>query len=141
MISKSGLHAILALAELTRLRNGEYAGAAAVAEAIGAPPNYLGKLLAVLAGRGLVISQKGLGGGFRLARPAEEISLYEAVDPIDPLYRWSGCILGNKKCSDSEACVLHGHWKAVRETFLDFLRGSTIADVARAGETQTARNN
>jgi Rrf2 family iron-sulfur cluster assembly transcriptional regulator len=131
MISKSGLHAILALAELARQPEGEHAGAAAVAEAVGAPPNYLGKLLAVLAGRGLVVSQKGWGGGFRLAKPAEEISLYDVVDPIDPLYRWSGCILGNNKCSDSEACVLHGHWKVVRESYLEFLRVSTIADVAQ----------
>ena len=54
MISKTGLHAVRAILALARLRDGEFAGAASVAREIGAPQNYLGKLLQTLARCGLV---------------------------------------------------------------------------------------
>jgi DNA-binding IscR family transcriptional regulator len=42
----------------------------------------------------LVQSQKGIGGGFRLARDPGAISLLDVVEPIEHVSRWSGCILG-----------------------------------------------
>jgi DNA-binding IscR family transcriptional regulator len=68
MLSKTGLHAVRALVALARLPEGCYAGAARIAQDIGAPQNYLSKLLKALAEEGLVESQKGLGrrrGGSR----------------------------------------------------------------------------
>jgi hypothetical protein len=44
VISKTGIHALAALAVLAKLSNGSYAGAGVIAKAIDAPPNYLGKL-------------------------------------------------------------------------------------------------
>src|SRR5262245_52634480 len=114
MLSKTGLHAVRAMVALARLPEGAYAGAASVANDIDAPQNYLGKLLRNLAEQGLLESQKGLGGGFRLARDAREITLFDVVEPIEHLDRWSGCILGLSACSDAEPCALHERWKAVR---------------------------
>jgi DNA-binding IscR family transcriptional regulator len=65
MIAKTGMHAVRAMVARARLPAGTYAW---VAQEIGAPQNYLGKLLQTLAHEGLVQSQKGLGGGFCLAR-------------------------------------------------------------------------
>src|SRR5262245_48864240 len=106
MLSKTGLHAVRAMVALARLPRGAYAGAAGIARDIGAPQNYLGKLLKDLAGEGLLESQKGLGGGFRLARDAREITLFDVVEPIEHVSRWSGCILGMPACSDRAPCAL-----------------------------------
>src|SRR5262245_8511000 len=81
MISKTGLHAVRGMLALSRLPEGAYAGAASVAREIGAPQNYLGKLLQNLARYGLVESQKGIGGGFRLAKNAKHVTLFDIVDP------------------------------------------------------------
>src|SRR5262245_28197047 len=94
MITKSGVHAVRAMVALAKLPEDTYAGAARIAKEIGAPQNYLGKLLQALAREGLVESQKGLGGGFRLARTPRRISLLDVVEPIEHVSRWSGCILG-----------------------------------------------
>ena len=59
MISKTGIHAVRAVVALSELPEGAFAGAADIASRIGAPPNYLGKLLKNLAGEGLLESQKG----------------------------------------------------------------------------------
>lgn len=129
MISKSSLHAVRALSALAMLPPDTYKGAAALAEEIGAPKNYLGKLLQQLAQAELVRSQKGLGGGFALARDPASITLYDVVEPIDHVSRWMHCFLGGKECSDQTACVIHFHWLTVRSTFMRFLSSIRIADL------------
>lgn len=77
MVGKTGLHAVQALTALAKLPEGSFLGAVTLAQQISAPQNYLGKLLQTLAREGLVTSQKGLGGGFRLNRKADEVSLFD----------------------------------------------------------------
>ncbi len=137
MLSKTGLHAVRAMVALSRLPEGAYAGAARIAQDIGAPQNYLGKLLKALAEEGLVESQKGLGGGFRLARDPRQISLLDVVEPIEHVSRWSGCILGRPECSEVNACAIHDRWKAVRDAYLRMLQRTTLAELVAKGEPAT----
>jgi Rrf2 family protein len=134
MISKSGIHAVRALIVLAGLPEGTYAGAVSIAEQIGAPKNYLGKLLQQLSREGVVLSQKGLGGGFRLARDARTISLLDAVEPMEQISRWSGCILGRPKCSEEQPCRIHDRWKVVRDVYLKLLTDTTIADLVEQSQ-------
>lgn len=136
MLSKTGLHAVRAIVALAKLPKDTYAGAAKVAQDIGAPQNYLGKLLKTLAEEGLVESQKGLGGGFRLVRAPEAISLFDIVEPIEHISRWSGCILGWPECSEAHPCAMHNRWKMVRDTYLQMLHRTTVAELAAKGEVQ-----
>jgi Rrf2 family transcriptional regulator, iron-sulfur cluster assembly transcription factor len=131
MISKTGIHATLALALLAQLGPGEFSGAAQIAKEVGAPPNYLGKLLKLLALEGLLESQKGFGGGFRLAKPATKITLYDIVEPLDKVSKWNGCFLGRAKCSDKSPCALHNRWSKIRDGYLKFLKETTIAELAQ----------
>lgn len=130
MMSRTGLHALTALTVLAQLSKGEYVGAAEIAQRINAPRNYLGKLLKRLAEEGLVESQKGKGGGFRLARSPEDIALYDVIEPIDKVSRWEGCFLGRPTCSDDAPCPVHKRWERVRTEYLRFLRETTLADLA-----------
>jgi Rrf2 family protein len=137
MLSKTGLHAVRAMLALARLPEGAYAGAAHIAQEIGGPQNYLGKLLKALAEKGLAESQKGLGGGFRLARDAREISLLDVIEPIEHISRWSGCILGRPECSEVNPCAIHDRWKAVRDAYLRMLKRTTLAELVAKGEPAT----
>jgi Rrf2 family protein len=129
MLSKTGLHTVRAMVALARLAPGAFAGAASIAREIGAPPNYLSKLLKALAEEGLLESQKGLGGGFRLARYPRDITLFDIVEPTEHVSRWSGCILGQPECSEVNACVIHERWKTVREAYLRMLHKTTLAEL------------
>jgi Rrf2 family protein len=130
MISKTGIHATLALTILARLGPGEFTGASQIAKEVGAPPNYLGKLLKQLAESGILESQKGFGGGFRLAKSGTKISLYDIVEPLDKISKWNGCFLGRAKCSDKSPCAVHHRWSKIREGYLEFLKETTIAELA-----------
>jgi Rrf2 family protein len=136
VLTKTALHTIRALVVLARLPEDSYAGAGAIAREIGAPQNYLAKLLQHMAHEGLVVSQKGLGGGFRLARDSGSITLLDVVEPIEQVSRWSGCILGHARCVDDEPCALHERWKKVRGAYLQLLRQTTLADLAARGEPE-----
>jgi len=131
MLSKTALSAVKAFSILAGLPEGERLGAAAIAERIDAGANYLGKLLQALAREGLVESQKGLGGGFRLARSASTISLYDVVEPVDRVSRWDGCFMGRSECSRESPCAVHDRWAAVREAYLTFLKETTISDLTQ----------
>ena len=134
MLSKTAIHALRAMTALAELPAHAFAGAAEVADAIGAPPNYLGKLLKSLAEEGLVQSQKGKGGGFRLARTPARITVLDVVEPIDHIGRWRGCFLGRSRCSDHSPCAVHVRWAAIRDQYLAFLKHTTLADLARQPE-------
>ena len=129
MISRTGLHAVTALAALAELTDGVFAGAAEIAEQTGAPRNYLGKLLKALADQGLLESQKGKGGGFRLARHADNISLLEIMEPLERVSRWGGCFLGRPRCSDDAPCSVHRKWAKVRTAYLRFMEETSVGDL------------
>jgi Rrf2 family protein len=131
MISKTGVYGIRAMLALAKLPEGQCAGASRIAELVQVPQSYLSKLLQILVRAGLVRSHRGVAGGFSLARPATKISLYDVVEPLEPVERWSGCFLGNAECSDESACPVHDRWKVVQGAFLDMLRRSTLAELTR----------
>ena len=138
MLSKTALNALKAFTVLADLPAGSYAGAGAIAEKIGAGQNYLGKLLQSLIDQGLVTSQKGLGGGFRLTRKPQEITLYDVVEPIDHISRWEGCFMGRGECSEETPCSVHDRWKRVRGEYLTFIKETTISDLIPRGQVRIA---
>lgn len=129
MLSRSGIHAIRALVALAQLPRGEYKGAAALAEETEAPPNYLGKLLQSLSREGLVRSQKGLGGGFRLARDPKDITMFDVVDSIEDMRRWNNCLFGGAGCSETNPCAVHDRWLEIRESYLEMLKSTRLIDL------------
>jgi len=129
MISKTGLYVIRALSALAKVPEDTWLGTAVLAQEIDAPVNYLGKLLHILARERLILSQKGVRGGVKLARPAKEIILYDALEPFENFSRWSECLLGQMNCPNETPCELNQKWGPVRNNVLDFLRNTTAADL------------
>ena len=130
MLSRSAIHAVRALSYLAIRSVGEFTGAAELAKSTGAPRNYLGKLLQTLAVEGLLESRKGTGGGFRLARSSQEISIFDVVEPIDRVSAWQGCFLGRSSCSDDQPCTIHTRWADLRNRYIGFLTETSIADLS-----------
>ncbi len=131
MISKTGVHVVRALILIAGLPPGAFAGARVLAERSGAPANYLGKLLRALSLRGVLESRKGMGGGFRLARPPASIALLEVLDPIEGFSNLDSCVLGRPECSSENPCVIHERWAAIRDDYIAMLRDTSLEDVIR----------
>lgn len=82
-LSKRSLWALKAILYIAGTGDTGLALAGTVAEQIGAPPHMLRKVLQRLALAGLLISQRGVGGGFFLVKTPEEITLLDIVLAVD----------------------------------------------------------
>jgi Rrf2 family protein len=102
-----------------------------IAAELALPQQYLTKILRALASEGILESQRGRSGGFRLARPAEKITLLDVVDPLDHLSERQACILGQATCSDVRSCPLHDPWRRISDSLCRMLRGRTLAQLTR----------
>ena len=67
---------------------------AQIAETTKVPAGYLAKVMQSLCRAGLVKSQRGLNGGFTLARSARELSILSVINAVDPIQRFPECPLG-----------------------------------------------
>ncbi len=131
MITNSSRHAVLALTFLAKLNREEYAGANHIAENIKAPKNYLGKILKRLGEEGYLDSTKGYKGGFKLKKPASKVTLYEIVNSIENLKKWSQCFLGANKCTCKSPCGVHAKWHKIRRDYLQFLKSTTLEMIVK----------
>jgi Rrf2 family protein len=70
------------------------------------PAGYLSKVLQALARAGVVEAQRGLGGGFSLARPLDKLTVLDVINAVDPIKRIERCPLGLPEHGRS-MCALH----------------------------------
>lgn len=101
-----------------------------IAQATGIPAPYLAKIINTLARKGLVSTQRGINGGVTLARPAQDISLFDVCVAFDDPITQARCMLGTAPCSDERSCPAHAFWKAQREKVVAYCHDLTVADVA-----------
>jgi Rrf2 family protein len=130
MLNQSAEYAVRVAVRLAKLAPDAWAQANDLAADVDVPANYLSKLLHQLAATGVLESRRGRGGGFRLGRPAEAITMAEVVAPFDPPGRYRECLLGGSRCSAASACVAHEHWKPIADRMLAFLDETTVAQLA-----------
>ena len=130
MLSQTSEHAIRAVLYLARQPKAEPVPADRIAQALGAPANYLGKTLNPLAKRGFLASSRGPAGGFRLLAAPEEVALADVVAAVSEEARPSAvCLLGNGPCRAARPCAAHARWSVVQAELRAPLRGTTIADL------------
>lgn len=101
-----------------------------IARDCGIPAAYLAKIINTLAHKGMVHTQRGVGGGVTLARPATEITLLDLCAVLDDPIVQNRCMLGTAQCSDERACPAHEFWTLHRRKHLEFLEGMSVADIA-----------
>jgi Rrf2 family protein len=133
-----GIRALLALTAA-----GEPQTADALAAEQGLPQRFLGAILADLRRAGLVASQRGAEGGYRLARPAETITAAEVIRALDgPLAEVRG-LRPEAAAYDGAAEHLQEVWVAVRASLRAVLETVTLADIAggRLPKTVTSLSN
>lgn len=100
------------------------------------PRNYLSKTLHRLAQAGVLTSTRGRGGGFLLARSADQIPLLAVIGLFDQIEPRRQCLLGRPVCSDQHACEAHVQWKDVSERVARFFAETSVADLMGKGPSR-----
>ncbi len=129
MLSQSTAYAASALAFIAAM-GGKPVGVKAIAEACDIPGAYLAKIINTLARKKLVTTQRGVGGGVVLARPPQDIVLYDLCAALDDPLIQPRCMFGNATCSGDRACPAHEFCTSYRGRLAEFLGQTTIADIA-----------
>ena len=106
-----------------------------VAAREGISPEYAAKLMRALRQGEFVVSTRGAGGGYRLARPAGEITAWQVIQTLGgSLFPAEFCDAhpGQRHdCVHSTGCSLRGLWSSVESAVRRVLQGATLADLAR----------
>jgi Rrf2 family protein len=126
LFSQTAEYALRAVVYLAA-QGGEARTAQQVAAATRVRAAYMAKVLQGLGRAGLVSSQRGLHGGFTLGRPAEELTVYDVVQAVDPIQRIRGCPLGLK--GHASLCPLHRRMDQAIGMVEDALRRSRISEL------------
>ncbi|KPD16368.1 hypothetical protein ADM96_26240 [Burkholderia sp. ST111] len=101
-----------------------------VADAYGISKHHLVKVAQDLAGAGLIETVRGSGGGVRLLRPPEKISIGEVVRTTETDFFLVECLdRSNPLCAIDSACILKGALREALDNFLATLDNYTLADV------------
>lgn len=135
MISPTAEYALRAVVALAQ-GGVESATTQSVAKLTRVPPGYLPKVLQMLGRAGLVESRRGLGGGFKLAKPASELTVLEVVNAVDPIKRIERCPL-DLESHGGMLCPLHKRLDEAIESVERSFAGTTIADLLRGPGTST----
>jgi Rrf2 family protein len=129
-----GLRCLLRLAA----RGGDSMTIPEISQAEGISVPYVAKLMRLLRDGGIVTSERGHSGGYRLAKPAAEISAAQGLAALGSKFyggefcdRYSG---NEDECTHTTNCSIRSLWQAVQNVVDQLLSSTTIADLSRNEE-------
>jgi len=132
-VSKSTRYALYAAAEMA-MANGNPTTVAAVAERYRIPEGALAKVFQQLVRAGLATGTRGVGGGYRLTRPASRITVLDVMHVFEHARAQGGCLLHDKPgetCPDAAACRLHWLFAEVDELVRSTYESVTLATLVK----------
>lgn len=101
--------------------------------------SYLEQLFARLRKGGLVVSSRGPGGGYRLSRPGEGISVADVIEAVDESVDATRCG-GKGNCQGEARCLTHDLWSDLSGQIREFLDNVTLAQlVAQRGVQEVSQ--
>ncbi len=119
-LTTKGRYAVTAMLDLAIQRNSASVTLRTIAENQKISLSYLEQLFAKLRKHGLVKGVRGPGGGYRLSRSADEISIADIIIAVDEPLQFTDCD-GKADCKDGEECLSHRLWERLTDQLEAFL--------------------
>jgi Rrf2 family iron-sulfur cluster assembly transcriptional regulator len=127
-LTTKGRFAVTAMIDLA-MRNGEGPVTLAdISERQKISLSYLEQLFGKLRRQGLVTSVRGPGGGYNLAKPADEVSVADIILAVDEPIDATQCG-GKENCKDDQKCITHDLWTDLNRHIFEYLRAVTLAEL------------
>ncbi len=129
-IAKLTDYGIVVLTHVVRENAGALHTARDLAERAQLPLPTVSKLLKALVGAGLLVSHRGVRGGYALARRPEQISVSEIIAAIEGPIAITECGSGGGQCGLEQGCATRSNWGRISRTVQEALDALTLADMA-----------
>ena len=145
MLTKKGKYGLKAMVHLAGLEPGAIAQVTEIAETNSISKKFLDHILTELRNAGFVYSKKGRGGGYALARPANEIRLGAIIRVLDGPLAPIACasVTAFRPCSDCNdlrACAVRLVMIEARNAVADLLDNRTLAELRTQTNPQELAN-
>jgi FeS assembly SUF system regulator len=96
------------------------------------PKATVAKCLKTLAKHGVLVSHRGVNGGYALARAANDISIAEVITAMDGPVKMTSCTDGHAgECQIEQTCPMRGGWDGINADIYKLLRGRSLADMVK----------
>ena len=130
-LSTKGRYAVMAMVDMARQGECRAVKLAEIADRQEISLAYLEQLFARLRRAGLVVSVRGPGGGYRLARCASETDVASIVRAVDEPLHATRCVKGAGCMGGGAKCLTHELWAALGDEIEGFLARTTLEDVVQ----------
>lgn len=130
MISTRGRYSIRILLDLARHSQNGYIPMREVAARQGISLKYIERLMPALKSAGFIESAHGIGGGYKLSRPAEEYTLWDILSLAEGELSPVACLRDNATpCSRAAECPTLPVWKGYYDLTKSYFSGITLSDL------------
>lgn len=134
-ISTKGRYAVRVMIDLSEHNSGEFIPLADIAERQGISEKYLEAIVSVLSKNGCLISLRGKGGGYKLARQPGEYTVGEILKLTEGPFAPVACLEKNQnECERVSQCKTVKMWKGFEKVMNDYFDNITIADLLSEGQ-------
>jgi Rrf2 family iron-sulfur cluster assembly transcriptional regulator len=128
-LPKTQEYAVRCMAQISLLPNSTTINAEKLSQLVNVPKDYLSKVLQKLTASGLLLGEKGHGGGFKLSKDASEITFLEILHAtgysLDPEH----CISGWGKCKSYDPCPLHETFSRLNKAVYSWAVNTTLNEI------------
>ena len=129
-ITRASDYAVRVMILLAGLPPGSTVRQSAISHATDVSEHFLAKVLHRLVHSGLVRSQRGSGGGFKLAVPPSSVSLLDVVQAIEGPLRLNQCLQEGPACNRKSWCPAHQVWAEAQAALVNVLGAASMATLA-----------
>ena len=129
-LSEAASMAYHALAVLSANQD-RFRTAGEISRTISGSEAHLAKVMRRLVRAGLVRSTRGPGGGFKIAKPADEISLLDIYEAVEGKFRMTDCML-DEPCCEENNCIMGSLISSVNLEILEYFRSRKLSDFAES---------
>ena len=131
MISTPASYAVFALSLLNG-PDGDFKLVRDVSKQADIPTDFLQKILNRLRKLRIIIAKRGAGGGVKLAKNKEDISLLEVLTAMEEPVLESRCVLGLTECNDDAPCPSHNFWSSYKPLLISHWAETNLDKVTEA---------
>ena len=129
-LTKEGEYAVRIVLFLAARADGQAANRKLIAEKMDIPYHFLGKIGPKLAAAGLIEIIQGSKGGYRLNRPAGDITLLDVVEAVEGEILLNDCVIKPEVCNRTSFCPVHQAWSEAREMLRKTLAAANFEQMA-----------
>ena len=128
-ISTKGTYSIRIMAEIAKTETDKLATVSYLSEKTNISEKYLEKIINKLLKSELLISFRGANGGYKLNKPASEITVKQILSATEGNMKSVSCIDEGKNCDMASKCLTINLWAGLTKVVDDYLKSITLEDV------------